>query len=387
MIDLRSALAHGLAAALLLTLTGAALAEPHLAVRTGLRCARCHTSPTGGGKRTPYGALYAHANLSLLDAGPRALPAGEGSGGLGWPPAAVASGEITSWLAIGADLRVASLTTFTSGADPDNSFSATQGTLYLELRPWPDHLVLYFDEAVAAGGARSREAWALLRWPGPESGAVWSVYLRGGWLLPPFGLRLLDDDNYVRRATGANFANSDLGGEIGAELGPASVALALTNGNFSASDDDELKALWGLAALDLRPLRVGLSSLYNPSEQGCRAMFGGFVAVQLWRLVLQAEVDWISQRPPDSARWSDGLAATGQLDLLLTKGLGLHAGYDFHDADLSARFDRRQRFRFGLDLFPLSMVELKLYYIHKQAETEQPGDADDRLEVVLHAYL
>ena len=47
----------------------------------------------------------------------------------------------------------------------------------------------------------------------------------------------------------------------------------------------------------------------------------------------------------------------------------------------------RARFRFGLDLFPLSMVELKLYYIHKQAETEQPGDADDRLEVVLHAYL
>lgn len=373
-----------LGAALLLAVAPAG-AEPHFAARTGLRCARCHTSPTGGGKRTAYGALFAHAELTLQGARPRALPREDASQRFAWPPSAVASGEVTSWLALGADLRLGNTTTFAD--ETANTFDATAGNLYLELRPLPEYVTLYADQAVGAGGLRTRELWGLVRWPAASAGGFWSAYLRGGWILPPFGLRLLDDDNYVRRTTGANFANSDAGLELGVELGPVFVAAALTNGNFSAGDDDAYKALWTLAELNLRPLRAGLSGHYNPSEQGCRAMLGGFVALHLWRVVLQAEVDWISQRPGESERWSDGLAATGQLDLLLTKGLGLHAGYDYHEADLSLRQDRRQRFRFGVDLFPLSMLEVKLYYVHKQAETGKPGDADDRLEVVLHAYL
>jgi hypothetical protein len=81
------------------------------------------------------------------------------------------------------------------------------------------------------------------------------------------------------------------------------------------------------------------------------------------------------------------MALFAALDLQVVKGLNLSASYDYADAHLDLNQDRRQRFRFGLDLFPLRMMEVKLYYIMKQSETAQPIDAADRLEVLLHVFL
>jgi len=360
-----------------------ARAEPHFSARTGLRCSRCHVSPTGGGKRTPYAALYAHSSLPISWTRPHArtpspaVPAADGAW-TSWLLTTMATGEVTSWLALGADLRLSNLTTFSD--ERQNTFDATGGNLYLELRPWPGRVVLYVDEEVAAGGARSREAWGMIRGP-------WSTYLRGGWMLPPFGLRLLDDETYTRRATGANFANPDMGLELGADLGPLFAAVALTNGNFSAVDNDRHKAIYALLELNFDLGRAGISGAHNPSEEGCRTMMASFAAMRLGRVVLQGEVDLIADRPPDSSRWSYGVAGMAELDLLVTRGVGLRLGYDYHDADLDLGRDRRQRFRFGLDLFPLRMVEVKIYYMLRQTETTQPLDDADRLEVTLHVYL
>jgi len=343
-------------------------------------------SPTGGGKRTAYGALYAHSQLSLLgqdpavrresDPGAQAQSATPSAGAL---LASLAVGEITDWLGIGADLRLQNTTTF--GSEKRNSFDATQGTLYLELRPLPERITLYLDEEIAAGGARNREAWGQLHGPAGS-------YLRGGRFLPPFGLRLLDDAAYTRRATGATFANPDLGLELGLELGPLGAAFALTNGAYAGSSDtDSWKAVSGLIELWLDPVRVGVSGLYNPSEAGCRAMGAIFGSLRLGRLSLLGELDLISDRPPDESSWHHGLAAYLEADLALYRGLSLRGSWDFHDADLELRQDRRQRLRLGLDLFLFRMAEVKAAYVVRQAETSDPVDAADLFEVVLHVFL
>ena len=363
----------------LLLLSSPAAAEPHFSSRTGLRCARCHTSPLGGGKRTPYGVLFSQTSLPMAYSGPRtSVPAAGGDGDGGWLLSTLATGEVTSWMAVGADLRLDNRTTF--GDEVDNSFGTSAANVYLELRPWPGRVTLYLDQAFGAGGAQVREAWGLVRGP-------WSLYLRGGRILPPFGLRILDDGAYTRRATGANFANPDIGLELGFDRGPLLAAVALTNGSFSGEDTDTLKAVFALAELNLGRFRVGLSGMHNPTEDGCRSMAGLFASVGLGRLVVMGEADYIAQRPADSARWAHQLAGMVEADLQITRGLSLRLGYDVHDADLELTQDRRQRFRFGVDFYPLRMVEVKLYYIHKQAETTRPADAADRLEVTLHVFL
>ena len=51
-------------AVLLFTFNRELTAEPYLAVHTGQQCSVCHTNPTGGGKRTVFGNVYAQTQLS-----------------------------------------------------------------------------------------------------------------------------------------------------------------------------------------------------------------------------------------------------------------------------------------------------------------------------------
>jgi hypothetical protein len=175
---------------------------------------------------------------------------------------------------------------------------------------------------------------------------------------------------------------------VGADLGPVFVAAAITNGNFAAGgDNDSFKSLWAMAELNTPWFRVGLSGNYNPGDAGNRGMGGLFAATRLSRLILQGEVDLIATRPADSARWTYGLASYVELAAVVTKGATLRASWDFTRADLQLRQTRRQRFRFGVDLFPLRMVEVKLSYVLKQSESTDPADSADLLEAVLHVFL
>ena len=368
--------------ALLLLPPRPAGAEPHFSVRTGLRCSRCHVSPTGGGKRTLYGTLFAQTGLSLLTSAPRVIPdGGAGGGGAGRAAAiatTVATGEVTSWLGLGADARIANTTTFTD--EIRNTFNTTQATFYVEVRPIPERLTLYLDEELGAGGALTREVFALVRGP-------FDTYLRGGRLFPPFGLRVLDDTAYTRRATGATFSNPDLGLEAGIDLGPLFFAVAVTNGSFSGDDKDVFKAVYSHLEANLHAFRLGVSAAYNPQPEGCRAMGGFFGGVRISRLALQGEVDYVADRSSDGSRWAHQIAALIEADLHLTPGLAVRFSWDFDDADLERGGGRRQRFRLGVDLFPMRFMEVKIYYNLRQTQTQDPLDRADSLEAVLHVYL
>jgi hypothetical protein len=97
---MRPALLGTLLASLALQ-SAAALAEPYLAVRTGLKCGACHVNPTGGGKRTEFGAVYGQTEFaaSRLDPATGAVLPESAAEPAPW------TGKINDHIGLGADLR------------------------------------------------------------------------------------------------------------------------------------------------------------------------------------------------------------------------------------------------------------------------------------------
>ena len=186
-------------------------AEPYLAVREGKKCLVCHVNPSGGGKRTEFGNIYAQTMLSAKFVRPAspALPAaskdtagdfdGIGEADRSAPAATFDSGpsnfwngEISDQLSIGGDVR--SRVHYSSVPNDPDQFSLRfdEAILYAEFVIIPDRLLFYLDEK-AAPSLLNREAWVLLR------GASGNGYLKAGKMFLPYGFRLEDDNAFIRQ--------------------------------------------------------------------------------------------------------------------------------------------------------------------------------------------
>src|SRR4029077_19516298 len=129
-----------------------ALAEPYLAVRTGFKCMVCHVNPTGGGKRTEFGAIYGQTALPAsrldLETG-EAVPEGA-------PDPAPFTGKVNNHLGFGADLRANASASFIPHTTDTYAFDPVRAQLYMEIRPIVDRLTIYLDERVSPGAATNR---------------------------------------------------------------------------------------------------------------------------------------------------------------------------------------------------------------------------------------
>src|SRR5262249_31484459 len=139
------------------------------------------------------------------------------------------NGQISEWLSIGSDLRVRDTIVFQDdfnkfGNVPQNrafrhhvasnDLAVNEFLGYGEVDLLPDYVMMYADWNLN-GGVTNREAFGLIRGFLP-----WDAYVKGGRLFPTFGLRVQDDQAFVRSRTGFTFQNPDEGGEIGIAPGP-----------------------------------------------------------------------------------------------------------------------------------------------------------------------
>ncbi len=152
--------------ALALFVPVSAHAEPYLAVRSGLKCAACHVNPSGGGKRTEFGAAYAQTALAREQLDPAT-----GQAATAGAAPTIWTGRLNDQFAIGADLRATLQSVKVPGSKETLAFSPTRAQLYLEVKPLGERLSFYLDERVAPGAATSREAYAC---SGSASGAAMS---------------------------------------------------------------------------------------------------------------------------------------------------------------------------------------------------------------------
>jgi hypothetical protein len=288
--------ALSLAAVLMLPRTAAA--EPYLAVESGLKCSNCHVNPSGGGKRNAFGTLYARNMLSA-----RAVDLVEGQ-----PPW---TGDVSSrWFGLGGDFRGGYESIDVPGSEEQSEWAVWRSTIYAELRLVPQLLSLYVDQKFAPDDAENREGYLLLT---PKQG---KFTLKAGKMFIPFGLRLQDDETFVRQATGVNFLTPDDGVEVGLELAKWSAQFAVIEGVDGA--DDTLSS----SAVYVQPMwRIGASLNTSEDAFGDRTMHSVFGGLKTGPISWLAELSLIADEAP--AGDNDSYATLLEGNYRLRKGHNL----------------------------------------------------------------
>ena len=352
--------------------TPAAVAEPHLAVRTGLKCAQCHVNRSGGGGRNAFGSVWAQTQLPMRTVGIR-------------------SRSLSDWVSIGLDLRTLGTWNVKKGSDveelPTTAIEITDAQVQLEARFIDNKLALYVDQTLGPERAYSRELFGLVEQL-PLNG-----YVKAGKFLLPYGWRLWDDGEFIREETGFKYRTPDLGVELGVEPGRLSWFVALTNGSVGASEGNSGKMLSSTAVFTWPGFRVGASAAYNQGDGAKTQLVGAYAGFSVGPLVILGEVDAVFGSFDDAnTNDRDGLLAFVEGDLLVRKGINLKATHGFHDPTASIRSgvesveeDQRARTRLGIETFPVSFVQLSAFY----TRLDNAGDTRDvdQLSLELHLHF
>jgi len=369
-----------IAGVVLLLVGASARAEPYLAVRTGAKCSDCHTNMDGGGKRTAFAHIHAHDILHDLQILP--LPRGIES----------FNGELNQYVSIGGDLRVRSTTTFADTPNADGrvamnrafrhhvdseTLNVPEALGYINVDLWPDVLQIYGDFNAAGGGVTAREAFALLKLP-------FQTFMKGGRFFPPFGLRVYDDNAYIRTNTGFTFQNPDEGVELGVIPGPFYIAAAVTNG--APGDKDVLTTINAYGMFEdlpvVRNVLAGASFARQSNQRNVSAFYAGS---NLWKFTYLGEFDLFDDRttlPPNTGRGQ--YASYAEVDLLLLDWLNFFFTSEF----LKVSGSRNQtRYQIGVDPFIDKFIQPRLYYVINNGPGNQPQLNQTQIVAELHFFF
>jgi hypothetical protein len=363
-----------------------ARAEPYLMVRAGAKCNDCHTNLTGGGKRTPFAHIHARDILHDLDLLP--IP----------PSVKGFTGQLHEFVSIGGDLRVRNTTVFQDefsrkGTVPRNRAFRRNVTSndtdineflgYTQIDLLPDYVTLYGDWNLD-GGVTNREGFGLIRGFLP-----YDTYVKAGRFFPTFGLRVQDDQAFIRGRTGYTFTNPDEGGEIGFAPGPFFIASSITNG--TGGDKDVAATVNGYGVFQdipvVQTIMTGASFGRQTDKRWAAAWYAGS---NIWRFTYLGEFDLIDDRSVASEPKRDQYAAYAEVDFLAFDWLNIRGTFDF----VKVTHDRDQtRYGIGIEPFINRFIQPRIQYRINNGPpvpTNNPSvlvDNQDELLFELHFFF
>jgi hypothetical protein len=320
-------------------LAASAMAEPYMAVRTGFKCSQCHLNQTGGAGRTEYGNAYTQYKLAI-EQSRSLINRNREEGATSFNP------KLNESVTIGANFRTEQTMAQKSGAIPaENTHGIAESNIYVNVELVKNFLSFYMDQAMATTtSSTNREMWMMVR------NLPLNSYVKVGRTLLPYGLRIMDDQAFIRAGTGYGYGRHELAGEIGLEPGPLSLVANLTNTHFSS-----------IGSVTFRNFRVGAS--YGATTEGEEfTTYGPFVGASYGRFTALAEVDFIKEAAGDST--VTRVAQFYELHFVPTQGVNLKTTYEYFDRNTkvaNAR-DGQSRWTFGVETFPIQYLQIGLYY-------------------------
>lgn len=317
------------------TWSGRASAEPYIAVQQGLTCGQCHVNPTGGGLRTVVGNAFAQS----------VLPAHHvDTGDLVW------TGALNNYIAMGGDFRAAA--TWTNAAAANDAFNTEQARVYLGVSLIPNRVQLYIDEQVAPDAAVNREAWAMYRFGADR----W--YLRAGRMTLAYGLRLQDQQAFVRQVAGINMDTPDNGMELGYRAGVWDAQFAVSNGAAGGAEGDNGKQYTAQVVRVVDHWRVGMGGNYNDSSaerSAAACLFGG---LRTGPVTWLAETDIVNAQPNGQVQ-QHLAAALLEADWLVQQGANLKFTVEALDPDRSHSGNLQTRLSVVAEYTPMQYLQLR----------------------------
>ncbi len=343
-----------------------ASAEPYLAVESGLKCAACHVNPSGGGKRTPLGILYAKTQIvahPLTTA--KSKP---------W------TGDLTKRFSIGGNFRGGYDSVHIPGVGTQSDLSVSRTTVYAQVHIVPRLLSIYVDEKLAPGDPLNREAYLLVT---PRLG---KYTVKAGQFFLPFGLRLQDDNAFVRQTSGINFNTPDNGVELGLELPKWSAQMALTDGAAGGGNKPGSNNRLSLSAVYVKPRwRVGASANLNDDPLGNRAMQSAFAGFKTGPITWLSEVDFISDET--STGYQHLYASLLEGNWRFRKGHNLKLSYEYLDPDRDRLEDEQERYSLVWEYSPIQFVQARVGLRDYNGIPNFVTSNRDELFAELHVYF
>lgn len=341
-------------------------AEPYIAARTGFKCSQCHVNRTGGGKRTEYGAIYQQYKLMMKTAKPNQAPAPFDT-------------KLNQNVSVGANFRVEQTRRMEYSKDAlkvgsSDSPVIREGNLYLQFDLIPDFFTLYLDQTMAASSG-NREFWAMISLPG-------SSYFKFGKMLLPYGLRLMDDDAYIRNKPNYTYNRHDLGYEIGLEPGPLSLTMNVTETQFSS-----VGSLIFSELPFFNSIRVG-ASFGKPVQKKDSAFYknqtyGAFGTVSAGMFTLMAERDWTKTNNTNM------VVDFVELNVLPIQGLNFKFTHERQHPNTAIPVENNLMLRnsIGIEPFLFQYFQLGLYYRKNDWIPQNMTANQDEIFFRLHAFM
>ena len=332
-------------------------AEPYLAVRTGFKCTQCHVNRTGGGKRTEFGMVFTQTSLPMFFVRSPDGPS-------------FRDGMLSDMVSMGANLRADNKTLFEfetsqgQRAGTSSEFQISEANVYFQMDLIPSILVLYIDQTLTPLNA-NREAFGLLQ------GLPGDSYVKMGRMLLPYGLRLLDDDAFIRNRTGYNYDRHDKGAELGLEPGPLSLVGNVTNTRASV-----------VGSVVYRQWRLGGSWARETTRSKSKSV-GAFGGATVGRLTLLGEADVITEGDTEK------LAVMVEMSFLVLKGLNFKTVYEFFDRnrDVPNENDRQTRLTLGVEPFVTQFLQVGLFYRINNFIPQNLSENQDQLVLQFHMFF
>jgi hypothetical protein len=398
------ALIGGIAALIVVGFSAPAFAYPQFQFSSGTtRCSQCHYSPAGGGLITSWGRDESADTLSTFG----------GNGGFlhgAWTP--------PSWVALGADVRVAGLRNDDGGSQaPQSAWFPMQTDLYSrfafddtwslyleagvrgETRPasgFSDTGIGQINTDIATVGNRFITREHYLMWRPSATGP----YARIGRFYAPYGLRFVEHIYYVRRFTGYNLYDETYtasGGYVDEDWElHVSVFTPPPSGAPDFFSSVGTRESGGAAYFELRLGGMGAVGAQTRIGHGVdHNRYQGGLVGKLWldpaKLLVLGEADFARlQVAAASAGVTQFISYLG-VNYFPVKGLMASLAYERFQEDISLGKTGHNAYDVQANWFPWSHFELVLLYRYQTVSAglagQTDGPATSLLMGQLHYYL